>query len=105
MNGSPKLLQALCKSYSSVISKIYETSKSEAQTSAQPKINEALQSMRSVYEKEIERMEILQERSGDVAKTERAGLFADKADLEKYLSQSVVRLDAIRLIYHGPARL
>jgi hypothetical protein len=67
-----------------------------------PKINGAIETMHKVYDREIERMEFLQLHKGLSAKTEIQGLVDDKKDLQKYLNESTLRLDSVRLIYHGP---
>jgi ATP-dependent helicase HepA len=102
VNGNQKLLAALCKSYNAVIVRMFETSKVSAHAAMVPKINGAIETMHKVYDREIERMEFLQLHKGLSAKTEIQGLVDDKKDLQKYLNESTLRLDSVRLIYHGP---
>ena len=54
-----------------------------------------------MLDKEIGRMQFLLERNGESARSEIECLVREKADLERYLAASTVRLDAVRLIYQG----
>ena len=102
VNGEGKLLGAICKSYGAVIGRMFEASATHARESATPKINSAIETMRAVYDAEISRLDLLQRLKGLSIKNEIEELTRDKKDLEKYLAASVIRLDSVRLIYHGP---
>jgi hypothetical protein len=81
---------------------MFEASATNAWENATPKINSAIETMRAVYETEICRLDLLQRLKGLSIKNEIEELTQDKKDLEKYLAASVIRLDSVRLIYHGP---
>jgi ATP-dependent helicase HepA len=102
VNGEGKLLKALCKSYSAVIARMFEASAIHTRENADPQINSAIETMRAVYDAEIGRLDLLQRLKGLSIKNEIEELTRDKKDLEKYLAASVIRLDSVRLIYHGP---
>lgn len=102
-NGSLSLFHALCKTNSAVISNMVEASRASAHEMALPVIDKAVKAMKALLDKEIARMQFLQERNGAAARDEIECFAKEKAELEKYLAASTVRLDAVRLIFRGPS--
>lgn len=91
-------LSSILRAYGPAIQSLLEQSELAAQAEAPTLVDEALKGMMTEFTREVQRMTALKRHNPGVREEEIRLLQAQGADLQKYLRQARLQLDAIRLV-------
>jgi ATP-dependent helicase HepA len=97
-NGSAALLSRVLENGQSIITSMVEKSSEAAQTQAHRIIEKALQAMHRFFKEEMSRLEFCANSGGAMIRQELQRLSQENKELDTYLRESSVRLDALHLV-------